>query len=143
MSSAWEIFQERIKAKMRERFSEDVVERSFDPKNVGSISDANGYAKVTGPCGDTMEIWLKVESNTIINASFRTDGCGTTYASGSMITEMVKGKTANDAQEIGQQDVLEALGGLPEEHEHCALLASNTLKAAIFNYNQENSNFKN
>jgi nitrogen fixation NifU-like protein len=81
-----------------------------------------------------MSIWLKVNGDTIINASFMTDGCGTTIASGSMVTEMVKGKRISQAQKITQRDVLDALGGLPQESEHCALLAANTLKAAIKDY---------
>ena len=141
MSTEFDELQELILADARKVYSETVIDHAMNPRNVGVMQDADGFAKVTGSCGDTMEIWLKVEGNTIINASFRTDGCGTTYASGSMITEMVKGKTISDAKEIGQQDVLKALGGLPEENQHCALLACNTLKAAIFNYNQ-NNNFK-
>ena len=98
------------------------------------MQDADGFARVTGPCGDTMEIWLKVNGDTIINASFITDGCGTSIASGSMVTEMTKSKHISDAQKTTQQDVLDALGGLPQESEHCALLAANTLKAAIRDY---------
>jgi nitrogen fixation protein NifU and related proteins len=131
LTSSWEIFQERIKAEMRKKFSEAVVEHSSNPRNTGGFDDANGYARVTGPCGDTMEIWLKVDGDTIVKAGFLSNGCGITIASGSMVTEMVKGKNTNDALIIGQQDVLDALGGLPEEKEHCALLASETLKAAV------------
>jgi nitrogen fixation NifU-like protein len=81
-----------------------------------------------------MSIWLNINSGTIINAGFVTDGCGTTLASGSMVTEMAKGKPLAEAQKISQRDILDALGGLPEESEHCALLAANTLKAAIRDY---------
>jgi nitrogen fixation NifU-like protein len=98
------------------------------------MEDADGFARVTGPCGDTMEIWLKVKNGTIANATFMTDGCGTSIASGSMVTEMAKGKIVSEAQKIGQQDALSALGGLPEESEHCALLSANTLKEAIRDY---------
>jgi nitrogen fixation NifU-like protein len=131
MTSAWDQFQEQIKAKMREIYSETVVEHNLNPRNLGSFPDADGYAQITGPCGDTMEMWLKVDDNTIVKAGFTTDGCGTTVASGSMITEMAKGKNLTEALRIGQQDVLDALDGLPEESEHCALLAANTLKAAL------------
>ena len=136
MTSSWEIFQERIKAEMRKKYSENVVEHSCDPRNIGSIEGAEGYASVTGPCGDTMEIWLKMDGDMIEQASFVTNGCGTTIASGSMVTEMVKGKSKDECLKIEQQDILDALGGLPEESEHCALLASNTLKAAINNATQ-------
>jgi nitrogen fixation NifU-like protein len=131
MTSAWDQFQEQIKTKMKEIYSETVVEHNLNPRNLGSFSDADGYAQITGPCGDTMEMWLKVDGNTIVKAGFTTDGCGTTIASGSMVTEMAKGKSLTEAQRIGQKDVLDALDGLPEESEHCALLVSDTLKAAI------------
>ena len=106
----------------------------MDPRNMGNLEDANGFARVTGPCGDTMLIWLKGNGDAIINASFTTDGCGTTLASGSMVTEMVKGKSIGEARKTTQCDVLDALGGLPQESEHCALLAANTLKAALRDY---------
>ena len=134
MTSSWEKYEELIKAEMKKVYSETVVEHSMNPRNVGDIEDASGFAKVTGPCGDTMEIWLKVNSDTISDASFMTDGCGTTIASGSMVTEMAKGRTVFHAQKITQQDVLNALGGLPEESQHCALLAANTLKEAVKDY---------
>jgi nitrogen fixation NifU-like protein len=134
MSSSWEKFEELIKAKMLETFSETVVEHSMNPRNVGDMDDADGSAKITGPCGDTMELWLKLKGDTIVQAKFLTDGCGTSIASGSMVTELAKGKKLGQAQRISQKDVLDALGGLPEESEHCALLAANTLKAAISDY---------
>ena len=101
---------------------------------MGSIDIASGYARITGPCGDTMEIWLSVANQIIEQATFMTDGCITTIAGGSMITEMAKGKPVEEAMQISQQDILKALDGLPEESEHCALLASNTLKEAIRDY---------
>jgi nitrogen fixation NifU-like protein len=134
MASSWQKFEELIKQEMRKIYSEAVVEHSMDPRNLGELEDANGFARVTGPCGDTMSIWLKINGDTIINASFMTDGCGTTIASGSMVTETVKGKSISEAQKTTQRDVLDALGGLPQESEHCALLAANTLKAAIRDY---------
>ena len=134
MSTEFEELQELILADARNIYSEIVIDHAMKPRNVGVMQDADGFARVTGPCGDTMEIWLKVNSDTIINASFMTDGCGTSIASGSMVTEMAKGKSMTDAQKISQQDVLDALGGLPDETEHCALLAVNTLKEAIRSY---------
>ena len=89
---------------------------------------------MTGPCDDTMEVWLKTNDNTITDINFMTDGCGTSIASGSMMTEMAKGKSIGEAGSISQQDILNALGGLPEESEHCALLSVNTLKTAIKDY---------
>ena len=134
MTSSWEKFEELIKQEMRKVYSEAVIEHSMNPRNLGDLEDADGFAKVIGPCGDTMSIWLKVNGNRIINASFVTDGCGTSIASGSMVTEMAKGKSISEAQKTTQRDVLDALGGLPQESEHCALLAADTLKAAIREY---------
>ena len=134
MTSSWEKFEELIKAEMRKTYSEAVVEHSMNPRNLGKLEDADGFARVTGPCGDTMEVWLKINDNTITDINFMTDGCGTSIASGSMVTEMAKGKSIGEALKISQQDILNALGGLPEESEHCALLSVNTLKAAIKDY---------
>ena len=134
MPTSWDKFQELVKAEMLKTFSPGMVEHSMNPRNIGHIEDANAFGRVTGPCGDTMSIWIKVENGVITNLSFLTDGCGTTIASGSMITELAKGKDISAAERIEQQDVLHALGGLPEENEHCALLASTTLKEAVRNY---------
>ena len=134
MTSSWEQFEELIKAEMRKIYSETAIEHSMNPRNLGDMEDADGFANVTGSCGDTMEIWLKVKNNAIANATFMTDGCGTSIASGSMVTELAKGKSVSEARRLSQQDVLGALGGLPRESEHCALLAADTLKEAIRDY---------
>jgi nitrogen fixation NifU-like protein len=134
MASEFDKMVEELQKEVLAGYSPVVIDHAQNPRNVGSIHDADGFAQVTGPCGDTMQIWLKVKHDTIANASFSTDGCGTTIAAGSMITEMARGKSLGLAQKINQQDVLEALGGLPEESEHCALLAANTLKEAIRDY---------
>ena len=134
MSSTWEQFEELIREEMRKVYSEIAVDHAMDPRNVGNMESADGFAKVTGPCGDTMEMWLKVSNETIVEATFMTDGCGTSIASGSMVSEMAKEKSIIEARKISQQDVLNALDGLPEESQHCALLAANTLKAAIRDY---------
>ena len=134
MTSSWEHFEELVKAEMRKVYSETAIEHSMNPRNVGDLENADGFAKVTGPCGDTMEIWVKVKDDTITNATFVTDGCGTSIASGSMVTELAKGKGVIEAQKISQQDVLSGLDGLPEESEHCALLAADTLGEAVRDY---------
>ena len=131
MSTEFEELQELILADARNIYSETVIDHAMNPRNVGVMQDAEGFARVTGPCGDTMEIWLKVDNDAIAGATFMTDGCGTSIASGSMVTEMTKGKSISEAQETTQRDVLDALGGLPDESKHCAVLATNTLKAAI------------
>jgi nitrogen fixation NifU-like protein len=134
MTTSWDKFQELVRAEMRKVYSETVIDHSLEPRNVGDIENADGSARVTGPCGDTMQMWLKVKNGTISDASFMTDGCGTTMATGSMVTEMAMGKSISRAQKISQQDVLTALGGLPQESEHCALLAADTLKEAVRDY---------
>ena len=134
MTSGGNTFEETLKAEMRKAYSETVVDHAVNPRNVGDMTDADGFARITGPCGDTMEIWLKVSNDTITRATFLTDGCGTTIAAGSIVTEIVRGKGVIQALRIGQQDILNALSGLPEESQHCTLLAANTLKAAIKDY---------
>jgi nitrogen fixation NifU-like protein len=121
-------------ADMRSTYTDTAIDHAMNPKNVGSMANADGFAAVTGPCGDTMEIWLRVREGRITGATFWTDGCGTTIAAGSMITELAKEKTITEAMKITQHDVLDALGGLPEESMHCALLAANTLRAAVRDY---------
>jgi len=134
MTTAWEKLQEFVTVEMRRVYSEITLDHAMNPRNVGSLENADGFAMVTGPCGDTMEIWLRVKNDRIIEATFMTDGCGTTIATGSMVTELVKGEAISHVLRINQQDVLKALDGLPEESQHCALLAANTMRAAIRDY---------
>ena len=126
--------EQSVMEDMKRIYSEITIDHFLNPRNLGELPTPDGFATVTGPCGDTTEIYLGVRDNTIMNASFRTDGCGPSIASGSMVTEMVKQITTGEAQRIGQQDILTALGGLPEESKHCTLLAVNTLKEAIKDY---------
>ena len=123
-----------VVTEMRSIYTETVVEHAINPRNLGSLPNADGFARVTGSCGDTMQIWLKVKDNRVAEATFLTDGCGATVASGSMVTELGKGKTIPEVLGIGQPDVLNALGGLPDGNVHCALLAANTLKEAVKDY---------
>jgi nitrogen fixation NifU-like protein len=126
--------EQSVMEDMKETYSEKTIEHFLNPRNLGEIPAPDGFGRVTGPCGDTMEIYLKVRDGRVTNASFRTDGCGTTIASGSMVTELVKGKSIVEALKITRDDILNALGGLPEDSLHCALLAANTLKEAIKDY---------
>jgi nitrogen fixation NifU-like protein len=134
MTSEFDELQELILEDARKVYSETTIDHFMNPRNVGDMDDADGFGRVTGSCGDTMEIWLKVRNGTIASATFMTDGCGTSIASGSMVTELAKGRGVGEARRISQQDVLGALGGLPEESEHCALLAADALKEAIKDY---------
>ena len=134
MASEFDELEEYIMADMRRTYTDAVIDHAMYPRNVGSMSDADGFGSVTGPCGDTMEIWLRVKEGKVVNATFWTDGCGTSIAAGSMVTELTKGMRATEALGITQQEVLDALGGLPEESVHCALLAANTLREAVRDY---------
>ena len=114
--------------------SPQVVERAQNPRNYGPLENWNGHARITGPCGDTMEFWIQVTDKRVLHAGFTTTGCGPSRAAGSMATELAVNRPLGEAGFIEQADILAALGGLPKESEHCALLASNTLKAAIRDY---------
>ncbi len=123
-----------LEAEILSEYSDIVIDHAENPRNLGEIVDADGYARVTGPCGDTMKIWLRVREGRVEEASFWTDGCGTSLACGSIATEMVKGKTAREALGIDPQKILDALGGLPDDSVHCAVLASKTLEQAVKDY---------
>jgi nitrogen fixation protein NifU and related proteins len=105
-----------------------------DPRNRGPLDILNGHGKITGPCGDTMEFWVNVQTGKIEKVSFTTTGCAPSLAAGSMTTCLAEGKTVKEAKTITQKDVLDALESLPEDHQHCALLAANTLAAACDDY---------
>jgi nitrogen fixation NifU-like protein len=119
---------------MKRIYSENTLDHFLKPRNLGRIPTPDGMGRITDPHGSTMEIYLEVKDAKVRNLSFWTDGCGCSIASGSMVTELAKGKTVLEAQKITQQDVLDALGGLPEDDIHCALLAANTLREAIKDY---------
>ena len=119
---------------MKRVHSEQTVDHFLNPRNLGRISSPDGVGRMTDLHGSTMEIYLKVKDDKVMHTSFWTDGCGCSIASGSMITELVKGKSVSEAQKITHQDVLDALGGLPKDDLHCAVLATNTLKEAIKDY---------
>ena len=116
------------------KYSPTLVDHATNPRNVGSLPNADGFGHVMGPCGDVIEIWLKVRQETIVNATFWTNGCGPVIACSSMVTEMVKGESVAKAQRIYQDNIAEALEGLPEDEGHCAALAARALKAAITDY---------
>ena len=116
-------------------YSDIVIEHFQHPRNVGVIPDADASAKMESPvCGDLMEIYLKIRDNRIEDAKFRTFGCGAAIASSSMATEMVKGKTLEEALSVTDEVVAEALGGLPPQKMHCSNLAASTIHKAISAY---------
>lgn len=122
---------------MSEQYTEQVMTHFLEPHNVGTIEGADGTGKVGNPvCGDIMELQIKVEDETIVDAKFRTFGCGAAIATSSVLTDMVKGKTLVEALKITNEAVTEALGGLPARKRHCSVLAEEALHAAIKDYTE-------
>jgi nitrogen fixation NifU-like protein len=116
-------------------YSEKVLEHYQNPRNVGEIEDADGVGVVGNPvCGDMMKITIKVRDDRIEDVKFKTFGCGAAIATTSMVTELVKGKTIEEVLQVTNQDVAEALDGLPPIKMHCSLLAEEAIKAAIEDY---------
>jgi len=116
-------------------YSKKVLEHFMNPRNVGEIPDADGVGIEGNPvCGDVMKIYIKVKDDKIVDAKFQTFGCGAAIAVSSMITEIVKGKTLDEAMKISKDVVAEALGGLPPQKMHCSNLGADALKKAIEDY---------
>ncbi|MGI6199333.1 MAG: Fe-S cluster assembly scaffold protein NifU [Christensenellales bacterium] len=116
-------------------YSEKVMDHFTNPRNVGEIADADGVGTVGNPkCGDIMKIFIKVADDRIVDIKFQTFGCGAAIATSSMATELVKGKTIQEALQLTNKQVAEALDGLPPVKMHCSLLAEEGLKAAIDDY---------
>jgi nitrogen fixation NifU-like protein len=134
MTSRFNEIEQQVMTEMRKIYSEKAIDYAMNPRNVGHIKNADGYARITGSCGDTMELSIKVEMEKIVDAKFWTDGCGTSIACGSVVTELIKGKSVAEALRIDSEAILKVLGGLPEPDMHCSVLASDTLRAAIKDY---------
>ncbi|AEG15586.1 MULTISPECIES: Fe-S cluster assembly scaffold protein NifU [Desulfofundulus] len=116
-------------------YSEKVMDHFTNPRNVGEIPDADGVGQVGNPvCGDIMKIYIKVKDNIIEDIKFKTFGCGAAIATSSMVTELVKGKTLEEAMQVSNKQVAEALDGLPPQKMHCSNLAADALHAAIQDY---------
>ncbi len=119
-------------------YSEKVMDHFRNPRNVGEMDNPDGIGHVGNPiCGDIMELYVKIKDNVITDAKFRTFGCGAAIATSSMVTEMVIGKTIDEALEISNKTVAEALGGLPAAKMHCSVLAEDALKSAIDDYHSK------
>lgn len=115
-------------------FSEKVIDYGNNPRNYGSMEKPDGYAKITGPCGDTVEIFLRVKDGKIEDICYTTDGCMTSHAAVSAATVMAKRKALHECIKINQSAILQHLGGLPDESKHCALLAAKTFHKALRNF---------
>ena len=116
-------------------YSEKVVDHFTNPRNVGEIENADGIGEAGNPiCGDVMKIYLKIDNEIITDVKFKTFGCGAAIATSSMATELIKGKKLEEALNLSNKAVVEALDGLPSVKLHCSVLAEETVKAAIIDY---------
>ena len=121
-------------------YTETVMDHFTHPRNVGEIPDADGVGEVgNAKCGDIMKMYLKIKDNRIEDAKFETFGCGSAIASSSMATELIKGKTIEEALAVTNKQVVDALGGLPAYKLHCSVLAEESIKAAVKNYYDRNN----
>lgn len=119
-------------------YTEKVMDHFMNPKNIGRLDDADGIGEVGNPvCGDVMKLYIKVEDDRIVDVAFKTFGCAAAIATSSIMTELVKGKTVEEALEVSNDAVTEALGGLPAQKKHCSVLAEEALEAAVANYRGE------
>jgi len=126
--------EERILANMRKVYSDRAINFFYHPCNMRRLNDPDGAASVKGLCGDTMEIYLVIEKGIIEEATFFTDGCGTTRACGSSLTVLARGRTIREALRLSPAEVLDDLGGFPWEGMHCAILSAITFHKALADY---------
>ncbi|MBL9171194.1 MAG: Fe-S cluster assembly scaffold protein NifU [Verrucomicrobiales bacterium] len=120
-------------------YNQTVMDHFLNPRNMGDIKDADGIGEVgAAACGDIMKISLKIKNGRIEDARFKTFGCGSAIASSSMATELIKGRTIEEAMSFSNQEVVDALGGLPPVKIHCSVLAEEALKAALEDYVKKN-----
>ena len=120
-------------------YTDKVMDHFEHPRNVGVIEDADGVGEVGNPvCGDIMKMYLKIEDDRIADVKFKTFGCGAAVATSSMATELVKGKTVQEAMMVTNKAVMEALDGLPAVKVHCSLLAEEAIHAALWDYAEKN-----
>jgi nitrogen fixation protein NifU and related proteins len=126
--------QDQINEETREAYGQIAFERWLKPLYVGVLPNPEGYGRLSGTCGDTMEIFLKFEGSRVKNATFQTSGCGSSIVCGSFAAEIAHGRSPDEIAEITGEMILDFLGGLPEEKRHCAFLAAETLQEALNDY---------
>lgn len=120
------------------KYSEKVKDHLMNPRNVGEMEEPSGIGKIGNPtCGDIMEMYIKVRDNVIVDAKFRTFGCGAAIATSSMVTEIVKGKTVEEAMKITKDDLIGELDGLPPIKIHCSVLGVEALQKAIVDWQEK------
>jgi nitrogen fixation protein NifU and related proteins len=137
-----------VQHKMTLDYSKEVMKNYMNPKNLGEIKNADGIGKVGNPtCGDIMWLYIKVEKKNgkeyIKDIKFKTFGCAAAIATSSMVTQLAKGKTIQEAEKIKYEEVMKSLGGLPQVKVHCSMMAQEALKKAIEDYNKKNEKNKN
>jgi len=126
--------QNQIMEETRAEFGDVAFERWQNPLYAGAMNNPDGHGRVTGSCGDTMQIYLKFENNQVKEATFLTDGCGSSTVCGSFAAELALGKTPDELTEITGETILKILGSFPEENRHCAFLSADTLQDALNDY---------
>lgn len=134
--------QRKIEKEEESIYSKKVVDEYRNPVNFGIIENPDSQGVFKGPCGDTMKIYLKIKNQKITDASFWTDGCGASIAAGNLLTKMIIGLNLKKAEKITDKQLLKALDGLPEDHEHCSELAVTTLYKALDAFHKSSSHKK-
>lgn len=134
LERAAQAVRDALEEEIRDKYSDAVLKNWLDPHHMGQIDRPEGYGKMVGSCGDEMEFFLRVRDEQIVDVRFATSGCITSVASGNMGAELAHGKTISEALMIEASDILAGLCGLPPEDEHCAQLATDTIKEAIRDY---------
>ena len=126
--------QNQIFEETRADYGDVVFQRWLDPMYMGAMDNPDGYGRVTGSCGDTMQIFLKFENEKVKKASFQTDGCGPSMVCGSFAVELALGKSPDELLDVTGETILKKVGGLPAEDEHCAFLSADALQEALNDY---------
>jgi nitrogen fixation NifU-like protein len=129
-----EKLQEQVFNEAKEAFGEKGFQRWRHPLYRGALNNADAHARITGKCGDTMEIFLRFADDRVTDASYMTDGCGASTVCGSFAAEIAHGKTPDELSEITGETILKTIGRMPKENEHCAFLAAETIQEALKNY---------